>query len=94
MAIEVIEFLHFSLEDHVSISSILQSYIKNLQDGGMQMLWAAEIQARQFGCATGPDPFEQAQLPLLATMQFDGFMHKGWGMMGMGILMGMIRKKS
>ena len=48
----------------------------------MQMLWAAEIQARQFGCATGPDPFEQAQLPLLATMQFDGFMHKG-GMMGM-----------
>jgi len=51
----------------------------------MQMLWAAEIQARQFGCATGPDPFEQAQLPLLATMQFDGFMHKGWGMMGMRI---------
>ena len=43
----------------------------------MQMLWAAEIQARQFGCTTGPDPFEQAQLPLLATMQFDGFMHKG-----------------
>jgi len=42
----------------------------------MQMLWAAEIQARQFGCA-GPDPFEHAQLPLLATMQFDGFMHRG-----------------
>jgi len=51
----------------------------------MQMLWAAEIQARQFGCA-GPDPFEHAQLPLLATMQFDGFMHRGrdlriWGLL-------------
>ena len=65
----------------------------DFQDGGMQMLWAAEIQARQFGCATGPDPFEQAQLPLLATMQFDGFMHKGWGMMGMGIY-GEEQKKS
>ncbi len=47
------------------------------EDAGMQMLWAAEIQARQFGCASGPDPFEHAQLPLLATMQFDGFMHRG-----------------
>ncbi|CAJ1419354.1 unnamed protein product [Effrenium voratum] len=48
-----------------------------LIDLGMQMLWAAEIQARQFGVRGSTDPFDHAQLPLLATMQFDGFMHKG-----------------
>ena len=37
----------------------------------MQMLWAAELQARQFGVC-GSDPFNPSQLPLLATMQFDG----------------------
>ena len=47
------------------------------EDLGMQMLWAAEIQARQFGVRGSTDPFDHAQLPLLATMQFDGFMHKG-----------------
>lgn len=43
----------------------------------MQMLWAAELQSRQFGVCGSSDPFDHAQLPLLATMQFDGFMHKG-----------------
>ncbi|CAK8996148.1 Hypothetical protein (Fragment) [Durusdinium trenchii] len=46
-------------------------------DLGMQMLWAAELQSRQFGVCGSSDPFDHAQLPLLATMQFDGFMHKG-----------------
>lgn len=64
-------------EERACLLCVEEPECVRLIDGGMQMLWAAEIQARQFGCATGPDPFEQAQLPLLATMQFDGFMHKG-----------------
>ena len=43
----------------------------------MRMLWTAELQARQFGVRGSTDPLDNAQLPLLATMQFDGFTNQG-----------------
>ncbi|CAE7816212.1 Abcc1 [Symbiodinium microadriaticum] len=48
-----------------------------LIDVGMRMLWTAELQARQFGVRGSTDPLDNAQLPLLATMQFDGFTNQG-----------------
>eukprot|EP00439_Symbiodinium_sp_Y106_P058286 s278_g8.t1 len=41
------------------------------------MLWTAELQARQFGVRGSTDPLDNSQLPLLATMQFDGFTNQG-----------------
>ncbi|CAE7746653.1 unnamed protein product [Symbiodinium sp. CCMP2592] len=43
----------------------------------MRMLWTAELQARQFGVRGSTDPLDNSQLPLLATMQFDGFTNQG-----------------
>jgi len=48
-----------------------------LIDVGMRMLWTAELQARQFGVRGSTDPLDNSQLPLLATMQFDGFTNQG-----------------
>ncbi|CAJ1342042.1 unnamed protein product [Effrenium voratum] len=52
---------------HAAGFSFLEQQHNKCQDLGMQMLWAAEIQARQFGVRGSTDPFDHAQLPLLAT---------------------------
>ncbi|CAK8987866.1 unnamed protein product [Durusdinium trenchii] len=64
-------------EERARLLCVQEPECVRLIDLGMQMLWAAELQSRQFGVCGSSDPFDHAQLPLLATMQFDGFMHKG-----------------
>eukprot|EP00930_Biecheleria_cincta_P058935 TRINITY_DN44712_c0_g1_i1.p1 TRINITY_DN44712_c0_g1~~TRINITY_DN44712_c0_g1_i1.p1 ORF type:complete len:545 (-),score=129.91 TRINITY_DN44712_c0_g1_i1:68-1702(-) len=59
-------------EERHSLLQIHDPECVRLIDYNMRMLWTAEIQARQFGVRGPTDPFDQAQLPLLATMQFDG----------------------
>lgn len=59
-------------EERHSLLQIQDPECVRLIDLNMRMLWTAEIQARQFGVRGPTDPFDQAQLPLLATMQFDG----------------------
>jgi len=51
--------------------------VVHLIDFNMRMLWAAEIQARQFGLKGPVHPLDQGQLPLLSTMQFDGNVERG-----------------
>lgn len=59
-------------EERHSLLQIQDPECVRLIDLNMRMLWTTEIQARQFGVRGPTDPFDQAQLPLLATMQFDG----------------------
>jgi len=59
-------------EERHSLLQIQDPECVRLIDLNMRMLWTAEIQARQFGVRGPTDPFDQSQLPLLATMQFDG----------------------
>jgi len=40
-------------------------------DASLQMLWAADFQAQQFGMVGPSHPYDHSQLPFLSTMQFD-----------------------
>lgn len=63
-----------SAAERAACLQICDPEVVQLIDANMRMLWAAEIQAWQFGMQGPSHPVQHSQLPLLSTIQFDGAM--------------------
>lgn len=71
----------WSPEVRAEVLQVRDSEIAQLLEQRMRLLWAGELQARQFGMQDPESAFDQTQLPLVAAMQFHTFLSPNSGSM-------------